>query len=243
MDQKHTNRFIFLSTEENISQPLLQLSCDDVIVFWTMGNGPKEYMLLLLLSVVGGTLPVHCFLLVHNDLNVEITSRNLKLLLQLNKVILSLLKLKFKGCTFIIWTFYFHFIVCMKSLRTTAVCLFLFLQFFGFFFFTGVYLTIYIYICFFTGVYLTYNVVLVLGVQQSESVIHTHISILFRILFPYRPPQNMEQVSLSYTVGPCYLFILYIVVQQCVYANPNPPSYSSPQCFPFGMSFPCTFDP
>ena len=32
----------------------------------------------------------------------------------------------------------------------------------------------------------TYNVVLVSGVQQSESVIHIHISILFQILLPYR---------------------------------------------------------
>ena len=36
----------------------------------------------------------------------------------------------------------------------------------------------------FIGVWLIYNVVLVLGVQQSESVIH--ISTLFEILFPYR---------------------------------------------------------
>ena len=31
-----------------------------------------------------------------------------------------------------------------------------------------------------------YSVVLVSGVQQSDSVIHIHISILFQILFPYR---------------------------------------------------------
>ena len=40
------------------------------------------------------------------------------------------------------------------------------------------------------GVYLTYNVVLVSGVQQSDSVIH--ISILFQNLFPYRLLQNIE---------------------------------------------------
>ena len=34
---------------------------------------------------------------------------------------------------------------------------------------------------------LIYSVVLVLGIQQSESFIHTHISILFEILFQYRP--------------------------------------------------------
>ena len=32
-----------------------------------------------------------------------------------------------------------------------------------------------------------YNVVLVSGVQQSDSVIHIHICILLQILFPYIP--------------------------------------------------------
>ena len=31
-----------------------------------------------------------------------------------------------------------------------------------------------------------YNVVFVSGVQQSDSVIHMHIPILFQILFPYK---------------------------------------------------------
>ena len=44
----------------------------------------------------------------------------------------------------------------------------------------------------FIGVYLIYNVVLVSGVQQSESVIHTLKSTLFQILFPYRLLQNIE---------------------------------------------------
>ena len=38
------------------------------------------------------------------------------------------------------------------------------------------------------GVYLLYNVVLVSAVQQSESAIHTHITLLFWISFPFRPP-------------------------------------------------------
>ena len=37
-----------------------------------------------------------------------------------------------------------------------------------------------------------YNVVLVSGVQQSDSVIHIHIFFLFQILFPYRLLQNIE---------------------------------------------------
>ena len=39
----------------------------------------------------------------------------------------------------------------------------------------------------FIGIQLIYNVVLVSGIQQSESVIHIHIFTLFKILFPYRP--------------------------------------------------------
>ena len=37
------------------------------------------------------------------------------------------------------------------------------------------------------------DVVLVAGVQQSDSVIHIHVSILFQILFPFRLLQNIEQ--------------------------------------------------
>ena len=37
-----------------------------------------------------------------------------------------------------------------------------------------------------------YNVVLVSGVEQSDSVLHIHITILFQILFPYRLLQNIE---------------------------------------------------
>ena len=44
----------------------------------------------------------------------------------------------------------------------------------------------------FTGVSLTYNDVLVSGIQQSESVIHVHISVLFLLLFPYRLLQSIE---------------------------------------------------
>ena len=45
---------------------------------------------------------------------------------------------------------------------------------------------------------------LVSGVQQSDSVTHTYISI-FQILFPYLLLQNIECSSLCYTVGPCWL--------------------------------------
>ena len=62
---------------------------------------------------------------------------------------------------------------------------------------------------------LTYNVVLVSNVQHSDSVIHTHIQILyilFQILSYYRSLQDIVYSSLCYTVGLCCLPILYIVL-------------------------------
>ena len=56
---------------------------------------------------------------------------------------------------------------------------------------------------------------LVSGVEQSDSVIHMHVSVLFQILFPFRLLQNTEQSSLCYTVGPCLLSILNIAVCTC----------------------------
>ena len=41
-----------------------------------------------------------------------------------------------------------------------------------------------------------YNVVLVSALQQSESAIYTHISLLFWISFPFRSPQIAEWASL-----------------------------------------------
>ena len=59
------------------------------------------------------------------------------------------------------------------------------------------------------------NVVIVSGVQQSDSVIHIRISILLKILFPFKLLYNIEQTSLCYTVGPCWLSILNIAVCTC----------------------------
>ena len=42
---------------------------------------------------------------------------------------------------------------------------------------------------------------LVSGVQQNDSVTHTHVSILFKILFPLKVLQNIEQSSLCCTVA------------------------------------------
>ena len=49
---------------------------------------------------------------------------------------------------------------------------------------------------FYIGVSLINNVVLVSGGQQSDSIIHIHVSILFQILFPTRSLHNIEQSSL-----------------------------------------------
>ena len=56
---------------------------------------------------------------------------------------------------------------------------------------------------FFIGVQLIYKAVLVSSVQQSESVIHIHVSTLFKIIFLYRPLQSIDQSSLCYTAGSC----------------------------------------
>ena len=55
------------------------------------------------------------------------------------------------------------------------------------------------------------NVVLVSRVQQSDSVTHLHVYILLQILFPLKLLQNIEQSSLCYTVGPCWLSIIFLV--------------------------------
>ena len=51
----------------------------------------------------------------------------------------------------------------------------------------------------FIQVQLIYNVMTISAVQQSDSVIHIHTSILFQIPFPYRLLlQNIEQSSMCY---------------------------------------------
>ena len=62
---------------------------------------------------------------------------------------------------------------------------------------------------------------LVSGVQQNDSVIHIHVSILFQILFPFGLLHNFEQSSLCYTVGPCWLSILNTAVCTCQFQTPR----------------------
>ena len=70
---------------------------------------------------------------------------------------------------------------------------------------------------------------LVSGVQQSDSVIHIHVSILFQILVPFRLLQSIEQMSLCCTVGPCWLSILNIT--ECT-SQSQTPNLSPPPTLP-----------
>ena len=60
-----------------------------------------------------------------------------------------------------------------------------------------------------------YQAVLVSGVQQSDSVMHIPISVLFQIPFQFRLLHNIEQSSLCYTVDPCWLSISTIAMYTC----------------------------
>ena len=59
------------------------------------------------------------------------------------------------------------------------------------------------------------NVMIVSGIQQSDSVIHIHTFILFQILFPFRLLWSTEQDSLCYKIGPRWLSILNIATCTC----------------------------
>ena len=74
----------------------------------------------------------------------------------------------------------------------------------------------------FIGVQLIYNAVLISVVQQSEPVIHIHVSILFRC-FSYMGHYRVLSSFLCYMVGLYQLFTFYIKVCIC---NPSLPIYS-----------------
>ena len=65
------------------------------------------------------------------------------------------------------------------------------------------------------------NSVLVSCAQQSDSVKHIHVSVLFLILLPFRSLQNTEQSLLCYTGGPCWLSVLNTAVYTCHSQTPN----------------------
>ena len=62
------------------------------------------------------------------------------------------------------------------------------------------------------------NVVLTSDVQESDSVMHTHVSMLFQILFPFRLLQNIEQSPLRYMVGPCWLSVLNVTLYTLLFS-------------------------
>ena len=81
----------------------------------------------------------------------------------------------------------------------------------------------------FNQVLLAYSYFAMLGstVQQSESILHIHLSPLFWISFPFRLPQSRQESSLCYTVGSHYLLISYMVVYICQFhltVHPTPHS-------------------
>ena len=84
----------------------------------------------------------------------------------------------------------------------------------------------------FVGIWLIYNVVLVLGIQQSDSVIYWHISIFFRFFSHIGYYRILSWVPCGIAgpcaiVGPCWLSILYIVMYS-IYINPKLLIYLSP---------------
>ena len=49
-------------------------------------------------------------------------------------------------------------------------------------------------------------------IQLHIIYIYIYVFFLIRSFLPYRLSQNIEDSSLCYTVGPCLLLILYVVV-------------------------------
>ena len=64
------------------------------------------------------------------------------------------------------------------------------------------------------------NVEIVSGGQQRDSAIHIHVSTLSQTSLPSRLPHNIEQNSLCYTIGTCWLSILNIAVCTCRFQTP-----------------------
>ena len=59
---------------------------------------------------------------------------------------------------------------------------------------------------------LTKNIVIVSAEQWRDSAIQIHISILPQTPLPSRLPHNIEQNSMYFIVGPCWLSILNILI-------------------------------
>ena len=66
-----------------------------------------------------------------------------------------------------------------------------------------------------------YKIVIISAVQQSDSVIHIHISILFQILFPRRLSEYYHRPIQQVPIGQSFH------IPQCTYANPKRPVHLS----------------
>ena len=80
---------------------------------------------------------------------------------------------------------------------------------------------------------LIYNAVLVLGDEQSHSVmndsIYTYVHILFHILFHYGLVQVIEYTSLCSTKRLCYLYILFYFIIYFSFLWPHPQHMEFPR--------------
>ena len=66
-----------------------------------------------------------------------------------------------------------------------------------------------------------YSKVNIVYIYNIYYIYYIYIYILFQILFPFKLLQSIEQSSLCYTVGPCWLSILNIAVGTCQSQTPG----------------------
>ena len=59
---------------------------------------------------------------------------------------------------------------------------------------------------------------IVSGEEQKDLAVRAHAFILPQTPLPSGLPRNTEQISMCYTVGPCWLFIFNM---QCVHVHPK----------------------
>ena len=78
------------------------------------------------------------------------------------------------------------------------------------------------------GVQPVNNIVIVSGEQKRDSVMHMHVSTLPQTPLPSRLPLNIEQSSICYTVGPCWLSVLNTAICTCPFQT----NYVFPPSFP-----------
>ena len=73
---------------------------------------------------------------------------------------------------------------------------------------------------FYIGVHLINNVVIILGVQQSDSVYTYPCTYSFQIIFPFRLLRNIQQSSPCCPAGPCWFSMVNTAVCPCLSQTP-----------------------